>query len=127
MFDLYRYSDRLKGSTMACIGYMLSPLSWWNDLYVNIPIAYACAWLISLFARNAFTFSFAGAYLATNVLGFVLLHKGIIRTLSKQGEEKPRYTRKQILKDVAISVSYTALMVLLVKLNIIRPVQEYLK
>ena len=32
------------GGTLAFIGYMLSPLSWWNDLFVNWPLALAFAW-----------------------------------------------------------------------------------
>ena len=27
---------------------MLSPLSWWNDLFVNVPLALVFAWLVSL-------------------------------------------------------------------------------
>lgn len=127
MNNLSRYYDKLKGSVLACIGFLLSPLSWWNDPYVNIPIAYVCAWLISLIYPHAFLFAFAGAYLATNVLGFILLHKGISRTLSKSSREEIRYTRKNMAKDFAISFFYTALMVLLVKLKIVQPVQDYFK
>ena len=27
---------------------MLSPLSWWNDLFFNFPIAYAFGWVVNL-------------------------------------------------------------------------------
>jgi hypothetical protein len=127
MNDLSRHYDKLKGSALACIGYMLSPLSWWNDAYVNIPIAYVCAWLVSYLYPHLFLPAFAGSYLMTNILGFVLLQKGIIRTLSKANHEKIRYTRRNLGKDIAISLCYTALMVLLVKTGIIKPVQHYLR
>ncbi|MBI5640875.1 MAG: hypothetical protein HZA17_10655 [Nitrospirae bacterium] len=127
MNSLNRYYDRLRGSVVACIGFVLSPLSWWNDLYVNIPIAYVCAWLVSLFYPDAFLSVFAGSYLATNVLGFILLHKGINKTLSKDEQNKIRYTGKNIIRDIAISLFYTGLMVVLIKLQVIRPVQHYLK
>lgn len=127
MNNLIYYYDKLKGSTMACIGYMLSPLSWWNDAYVNIPIAYACAWLTSYLYPRIFLPVFAGTYLMTNILGFVLLQKGITRTLSKENHEKIRYTRRNLAKDIAISLGYTALMVLLVKSGIIKPVEHYFR
>jgi hypothetical protein len=127
MNNLSKHYDKLKGSVIACIGFILSPLSWWNDPYVNIPIAYVCAWLISLLYPHLFLSAFAGAYLATNVLGFILLHKGISRSLSKTEREKIRYTRKNFLKDIAISLFYTALMVLLVQLKVIQPLQNYFK
>ena len=28
---------RVAGGFLGFIGYMLSPLSWWNDLFVNVP------------------------------------------------------------------------------------------
>ncbi|MBI5633923.1 MAG: hypothetical protein HZA15_10650 [Nitrospirae bacterium] len=127
MNDLSRDYDKLKGSALACIGYMLSPLSWWNDAYVNIPIAYACAWLVSLLYPNFFPGVFAGTYLLTNIVGFVLLQKGIARTLSKANHEKIRYNRRNLAKDIAISLCYTALMVLLVKTGIIKPPQHYFR
>ncbi len=41
---------KLRGSVIVGIGYMLSPLSWWNDLVFNLPIAlavgYAVSWVI---------------------------------------------------------------------------------
>ena len=43
-----RYKQKITGGIIGTVGYLLSPLSWWNDLYFNIPIAYATAWLVSL-------------------------------------------------------------------------------
>jgi hypothetical protein len=127
MNNLSKHYDKLKGSVIACIGFILSPFSWWNDLYVNIPIAYVCGWLISLLYPRLFLSAFAGAYLATNILGFILLHKGLSRTLSKTDSEEIRYTKKNFLKDIAISLFYTAIMVLLVQLRVIQPLQHYFK
>jgi len=127
MNNIKKYYGRLKGSALACIGFFLSPLSWWNDPYVNIPIAYLCAWLVSMYKADLFLASFIGAYLATNVLGLVLLHKGIGRVLSDSEKEKIKYTGKALLKDIAISLLYTLIMVLLVKMKLIQPPQHYLK
>ncbi len=127
MNSIASYYGKLKGSAIACIGYILSPLSWWNDPYVNVPIAYCFAWVVSIFFPTLFLPAFLGAYLGTNVLGFILLHKGIGRTLSKTDAEKVRYTRKDLLRDFSISVAYTLLIVVLVKLKIVQPPQNYVR
>src|SRR5437762_2871403 len=63
------------GTALAFVGFMLSPLSWWNDLVVNVPLALAFAWLVSWFYRGAFAASFILGYWLTNVLGLVLMHR----------------------------------------------------
>ena len=46
MNNLGTHHDKLKGNIIACIGFILSPLSWWNGPYVNI--AYICAWQLKV-------------------------------------------------------------------------------
>ena len=116
------WQRKTMGSIIAAIGYMLSPLSWWNDLFVNVPLALAFAWIVSLFYKPAFTVSLVIGYWLTNVLGFILLHKGTEQALSREGK---KYTRRDLMKDVAISVLYTVLIVVLVKLGALKPVQTY--
>jgi hypothetical protein len=107
---------------MAIVGYMLSPLSWWNDAFVNLPLALLFAWLISWFYPRAFEASFVAGYWLTNVLGFVLMHKGARQMTS----EKRKYSRRDLAKDVAISLAYTGLIVLLIKLKIVGPIGDHL-
>ena len=73
---------RSLGAAVSFIGFMLSPLSWWNDLFVNVPIALAFAWIISLFYKPAFDAALVFGYWLTNVLGFVLMHKGAQKVLT---------------------------------------------
>jgi hypothetical protein len=40
---------------------MLSPLSWWNDLFVNLPLALVFAWLVGLFYKPAFEIAWVAA------------------------------------------------------------------
>ena len=115
--------QRIKGSLLGVIGFMLSPLSWWNDLFVNVPLAVAFAWIISLFSVSAFSVSFIIGYWLTNVLGLVLLHKGAQQALS--GRTRP-YSRRDLLRDFIISVAYTSLIFLMVKLKLIEPLRNYL-
>ena len=112
---------KVSGGTLAFIGYLLSPLSWWNDLFVNWPLALAFAWVISWFCQPAFTASLILGYWLTNLLGFVLMHKGGAKIIS---EEDPPYTWKCLRRDLAISVLYTLLIVALVRMGAIAPIQD---
>jgi hypothetical protein len=113
---------KFTGGILVLIGFVLSPLSWWNDLFVNVPLALAFAWLVSLAYKPAFEASLIFGYWLTNVLGFVLMHTGARKAFAK--EEKP-YSRRDVLKDVGISLVYTAVIVLLIKLGVFQPVTDY--
>lgn len=110
------------GGLLALIGYLLSPLSWWNDTFVNLPLALAFAWFVSLFYKPAFGASLVLGYWLTNVLGFILMHKGAQQAFAK---EDRKYTRRDLAKDVVVSLLYTALIIGLVKTGILKPIQNY--
>jgi hypothetical protein len=110
------WKRKIAGGALAFVGYMLSPLSWWNDLFVNVPLALAFAWVVSLFYKPAFAASLVLGYWLTNVLGFILMHKGAQKMLSDK--QRP-YSRRDLLRDVGVSLLYTVLIVVLVKLGIL--------
>ena len=112
------------GGLLGFIGFMLSPLSWWNDLFVNVPLAVGFAWLVSLVYKPAFIAAAIVGYWLTNVLGFVLLHKGAQKAFTEG--DKP-YTRRRLVRDLLISLLYTLLIVALVKLGVRKPVTDYFK
>lgn len=114
---------KISGGAVAFIGYMLSPLSWWNDMFVNVPLALVFAWLVSAFYRPAFGWAWVIGYWLTNVAGFVLMHKGAQTMLANQ---KQKYSRRDFLKDVSISFFYTVVIILLVKSGVLKPIQAYL-
>lgn len=115
----------MQGSLLGLIGFMLSPLSWWNDLFVNVPLAVAFGWMVSLVYRPAFETAVIVGYWLTNVLGFVLMQKGAQRILSSQS---PRpYSRRDLLRDLWVSLLYTLLILALVKAGWIQPVADYFK
>ncbi|MBI4849045.1 MAG: hypothetical protein HY808_10815 [Nitrospirae bacterium] len=118
-----KYKQIFSGGILAAIGYLLSPLSWWNDLYLNIPLAYVGAWLASLLYKPAFLPAFVVAYWITNITGFVLMHKGVEKIAGR--EVKKAYSKKALLKDLALSLAYTVLIIILIKLHIIRPIEQY--
>jgi hypothetical protein len=118
------WKRKVSGGVLAVIGYMLSPLSWWNDLFVNVPLALAFAWLISLLYKPAFGPALVLGYWLTNVAGLILLHKGAQRMLTDQ---QKGYSRRDLLRDVGISLLYTLVIVALIKFGVLKPIQSYFR
>jgi hypothetical protein len=123
------WKRKVTGGVLGVIGFMLSPLSWWNDAVVNLPLALIFASLVGLVYRpaaepdsNVFNSSVILGYWLTNVLGFILMHKGAQKVLS---EQEKKYSRRALLRDTGISVLYTVLIVLLVKTGILKPISKY--
>jgi len=118
------WKRKFSGGILATIGYLLSPLSWWNDAFINIPLALVFAWLVSFFYRPAFAASLIIGYWLTNVLGFVLLHKGARQIFS---EKPPPKRRRELWRDVIVSLVYTGVIIVLIKLGILKPFAGYFK
>lgn len=116
----------ISGGILATIGFLLSPLSWWNDIFINIPIAYLGGWLASLIYKPAFPPAFVAAYWLTNLLGFILMHLGVAK-IAKGGEAIKIFSKNDWIKYLVMVCGYTALMMILAKLNIIKPIAEYFK
>jgi len=108
-------------SLLATLGYILSPLSWWNDLVVNIPIAYVVAWPFSRVDERLFFPAVILTYWLTNLLGFVLLHRGVAGLMS--GQVSSRNLRGYLF----ITFGYTMMIALLLALHWLPMPQELLK
>jgi hypothetical protein len=111
------------GGILAIVGYLLSPLSWWNDAFINLPLAVGFAWVAGFLypparEKSVFEALIIIGYWLTNVAGFILLHKGGEKIWS--GKPQP-FTWKSLLKDVVISLLYTTLIVVLVKWGWVHP------
>jgi hypothetical protein len=109
------------GGFLTVTGFLLSPLSWWNDLVINIPLALGFAWGVSYFWHGAFEASLILGYWLTNVLGLVLMHKGAKLMLTSE----VAYGWKALGRDAAIAMGYTLLIALLVWLKVLQPVTDY--
>jgi hypothetical protein len=116
------WKRKVGGGFLAAIGYMLSPLSWWNDLFVNVPLAVAFGWVISLVYQPAFSPAVVVGYWLTNVAGFILMQKGAQQMFK---DEKKPYRARDLGKDVAVSLLYTLLIVALIELGVLKPIQSY--
>jgi len=123
------WKRNISGGILGFIGFMLSPLSWWNDAVVNLPLALIFASVVGVFYRPvaeqgsvAFDTAVVLGYWLTNILGFVLMHKGARKVLS---ETDLKYSRRAFLRDIAISLIYTAVIVVLIKMGVLKPIQNY--
>ena len=103
---------QLTGGIVAFVGFILSPLSWWNDLFVNIPIAYGVAYLFGLMSKSLFFPMFLAAYLLTNVAGFIMMQNGIEQIAKKRAKHG-------FLESLAVSVFYMIIVVVLMLYQII--------
>ena len=68
----------LRGGALMGIGYMLSPLSWWNDLFFNLPIALVFGYGVSWFNPHWFISGTLVGYWLSNVLGMVMMQFGAV-------------------------------------------------
>jgi len=109
-------SARFKGGLMATIGYLLSPLSFWNDVFINFPIAFAFGTVVGLASREFFLPGVVAGYWLSNIAGLVLLHLGAAQAVS--GKEE-KYTNGRLAKDLALSVGYTIIIIALIYFGIV--------
>lgn len=98
---LQQPSRRLIWALLAVVGYILSPLSWWNDVFVNIPIAVATAWLLDTLLGVDRLVGFYIGYMASNILGLYLLALGISGTVARKVD------RKTLAKMMVMGALYT--------------------
>jgi hypothetical protein len=104
---------RWLSSLLATTGYILSPVSWWNDMLVNVPLAYLFSWPFSLLHERMFLPAFVIAYWLTNLIGLMLLHIGI-RGLVRIGCKKSQKPTKSLGYYTVVSLFYTFVILLCV-------------
>lgn len=95
------------------IGFVLSPLSWWNDVGVNIPLAALMTWpIVCLFkifqpvTSELYLSIFVANYWITNFLGVALMHFGLMSV------RKTPYSKMHINTSILITTIYTFAIVL---------------
>jgi hypothetical protein len=105
---------------IGTVGFLLSPLSWWNDLVVNFPLAYGFAWIVGralstfmLIHKWLFLNLFIAGYFITNLGGFLMIHYSIF------GLKKSR--KFSLKKQIGVSVIYSVAIVAFFGLEICKP------
>jgi len=108
---------KLKGGFFLVVGYLLSPLCWWNDLFFNLPIAYFFGQICSWLSPNLFLPASIAGYWLSNIIGILLMQAGAIDVF--QGQPKERNLKKELFTGLASSTIYTLVIVLLIQLKIL--------
>lgn len=116
-FNRINSVKKLKGLALVGLGFMLSPLSWWNDLFFNLPIAYFFGYICAQFSANLFLPCAIAGYWLSNVLGILLMQLGVLDVVQEQSQE--RNFKKELLMGLATSTVYTVVILLLLHFNIL--------
>ncbi len=99
------------------VGWLLSPFTFWNDAFVNIPISYLCA---SLFARL-----FPADFLST-VLVFYWLSNALGLFMMYASGKNILKDKKSVIREFAILIItmtvYSLILILLHRIGVLKPI-----
>jgi hypothetical protein len=99
------------------IGWMLSPLTFWNDVFVNIPIAYLCASLALKFIHADFLFLALIFYWLSNGFGIMIMY------FSGKSIMQDKGNRLKALVSLLITVViYSIIIIILNRIGILKPI-----
>ncbi len=114
MSDASSKQKNFWGGALVFLGFWLSPLSPWNDLFTNLPIAYAFGFLFSLISESLFMPMVIIGYWLSNIAGFVLMHYGYVVI------EGGGYSFRENWKNYIFwTTLYTAIVVVLIYFGIL--------
>jgi hypothetical protein len=116
---------KLRGGVMLVLGFLLSPLSWWNDLIFNLPVAYGFGYLCNLIFPDSLLPSMIAGYWLSNVVGILLMQAGVLDLA--QGETTERNFKKELLMGIGSSTIYTGLILGLVHFKVLETPIQLLK
>ncbi|MBD2086620.1 hypothetical protein NDI49_20285 [Trichocoleus sp. ST-U3] len=108
---------KLRGGFLLVIGYMLSPLCWWNDLFFNLPIAYFFGYICSWLSPDLLLPCSIIGYWLSNIAGILLMQVGAVDVFSKEPAE--RNWKKELLTGVVSSTAYTLVILALIQFKIL--------
>lgn len=107
---------KVRGGLLFGLGYLLSPLCWWNDLIFNLPIAYGFGYVCHWFVANWFIPGAIVGYWLSNIVGILLMQFGVVDVFQKTQEHN---FKKELLTGVLSSTAYTLLILALVQCKIL--------
>jgi hypothetical protein len=103
---------------LAVIGYLLSPLSWWNDPFINLPLAYLFASLVSLASHRLFAPAMILGYWLTNIVGLLMMARGTAGVVEGNA---PQHRKRELVLSLLAATGYTLLILLLFRFGILKP------
>ncbi len=107
---------KLRGGALVGVGYMLSPLSWWNDLFFNLPIALVFGYAMRWLSPAWFLPGTIVGYWLSNVLGILMMQFGTMDLLLK---DETRNIRRELLLGFGGSTVYTVIVAALVYFHLL--------
>ena len=99
----------IKHTAIIVVGFLFSPLSWWNDIFINFPVAWFFAWLplrlisfVLPIDKSVFIIIFIINYWITNVVGLAMMHYSGKKLVFNE-------SKISLINDVLIAIAYTAI------------------
>jgi hypothetical protein len=83
---------KLPSLVLLAVGWLLSPLCWWNDLVINVPLALGFAKMMSWLNPAWLLPALVLGYWLSNVAGVLLMQNGALALLPDQ--KRPRGNRE---------------------------------
>jgi hypothetical protein len=111
------FSKKIRGGFFLVLGYLLSPLCWWNDLIFNLPIAYCFGYICSFFSSKLLLPGSILGYWLSNIVGILLMQVGAMDVFQHQPQK--RNLRKELLTGFISSTVYTLAILALIQLKIL--------
>lgn len=108
---------KLRGGFFLVVGYLLSPLCWWNDLFFNLPIAYFFGYVCSLLSPDLLVPCSIIGYWLSNIVGILLMQVGAVDVV--QGQPKESNLKKELLTGLVSSTAYTIVILGLIQFHIL--------
>ena len=100
-------NSSLKRATFF-LGWLLSPLTSWNDVFVNIPLAYVLAMVCVKAFHTDFVITLLAAYWFTNILGLAMM------VASGQSIFRDKNNRqRELLVTLGTLIVYSLLMIVI--------------
>jgi hypothetical protein len=109
--------SKIRGLFCLILGYLLSPVCWWNDLVFNLPVAYCFGYLCRLVWSDSLIPGTIVGYWLSNIIGILMMQFGLVDILPKSSED--RSLKKDLITGLISSTAYTVLIMALLQLNIL--------
>jgi hypothetical protein len=108
---------KIRGGLLLAIGYLLSPLCWWNDLFFNLPIAYGFGYICSWLSPDLLFPGTIVGYWLSNIAGILLMQFGAVDVFADKPKQKN--LKKELLTGLVSSTAFTIVVVALIHFKIL--------
>ena len=103
--------------TIFFIGWLLSPFTFWNDAFVNIPLSYLLANVFVRIWPVDFLLMVLVFYWLTNGAGILMMYFS-----GKNLLEGKRRAVREILSLVATLIAYSLILIALGRMGVLKPI-----